>query len=187
MSSSVITKQHVATRMTIRQLCDAAIRYSDGTASNFLLRQIGGPAQFTAYARSLGDTTTRMDRTEPALAEAIPGDARDMTTPRAFGTDYHKIVLGDALPTDKRAFLRDLLERNTTGARRIRARMPPGWTIADRTGTGGYGTVNDIAVVWPPTSAPIVIAIMSGKTTKDAGYDETLIAETARYVTAALT
>lgn len=130
MKSAVITGQHVATGMTIRQLCDAGVRYSDGTAGNLLLRDLGGPAQLTAYARSLGDTVTRMDRIEPAIVEATPGDPRDTTSPRAFGTNYQKIVLEDALPTDKRAFLRDLLERNATGAgaQRIRAGIPQGWT-----------------------------------------------------------
>jgi beta-lactamase class A len=132
--------------------------------------------------RSLGDTLTRMDRIEPAITEATPGDPRDTTSPRAIGTDFHQIVLGDALPADKRAFLRDLLERNVTGAERIRAGLPQGWAVADKTGTGDYGTANDIAVVWPPNAAPLVIAIMSSKAGKDAEYDEALLAEAAAHV-----
>ncbi|WP_181776472.1 class A beta-lactamase [Amycolatopsis pittospori] len=182
MKHAPVTGQHVATGMTIRQLCDAAVRFSDGTAGNLLLRDLGGPAQLTAFTRSLGDTVTQMDRIEPAITEATPGDPRDTTTPRAFGADYQKIVLGDALPEDKRDFLRDLLRRNTTGAERIRAGLPPGWSVADKTGTGDYGTMNDIAVVWPPDRAPIVVAIMSSKAAKDAPYDQALLAEAAEYV-----
>ncbi|WP_433754997.1 class A beta-lactamase [Nocardia sp. CA-135398] len=186
--NAAITPQHVASGMTIRELCDAAVRYSDGTAGNLLLRDIGGPGELTAYARSLGDTITRMDRIEPAITEATPGDPRDTTSPRALGTDYQKIVLGDALPDDKRAFLRGLLERNATGAgaQRIRAGVPWGWTVADKTGTGDYGTLNDIAIVWPPNAAPLVIAIMSSKFTRDAEYNQALIAEAAAYVVATL-
>ncbi|MEU4642958.1 class A beta-lactamase [Micromonospora sp. NPDC023814] len=189
MKSAVITRKHVATGMTIRQLCDAAVRYSDGTAGNLLLRDLGGPARLTAYARGLGDTVTRMDRVEPEIVSAVPGDPRDTTSPRAIGTDYQRIVLGDALPADKRAFLRDLLERNATGAgaRRVRAGVPKGWTVADKTGTGDYGTVNDIAVVWPPGAAPLVVSIMSSKATRDAGYDQAVIAEAAAYAVATLT
>ncbi|MGC4789642.1 class A beta-lactamase [Micromonospora sp. DT178] len=189
MKSSVITRRHVASGMTIRQLCDAAVRHSDGTAGNLLLRDLGGPAQLTAYARSLGDAVTRMDRTEPAITTAIPGDLRDTSSPRALGTTYQRIVLGDALPPEKRAVLRDLLERNATraGTQRVRAGVPRGWTVADKTGTGDYGTVNDIAVVWPPTSAPLVIAILSSRATRDAEYQQALIAEAAAYVAATLT
>jgi beta-lactamase class A len=187
MKSSVITREHAATGLTIRQLCDAAVRYSDGTAGNLLLRVLGGPAQLTAYLRSLGDTVTRMDRIEPAIVQATPGDPRDTTSPRALGASYQNVVLGDALSADKRAFLRDLLERNTTGAQRIRAGIPRGWTVADKTGTGDYGTLNDVAIVWPADSEPLVIAIMSSKATKDAEYHQALLAEAAKYVVSSLT
>ncbi|MEV6234666.1 class A beta-lactamase [Saccharopolyspora shandongensis] len=186
MKSARITREHLTTGMTIRQLCDAAVRFSDGTAGNLLLRDLGGPAELTAYARSLGDAVTRMDRFEPMITEATPGDPRDTTSPRAIGTDFHRIVLGDALPPDKRAFLRDLLERNVTGAKRIRAGLPSGWAAADKTGTGDYGTANDIAVVWPPNGEPLIIAIMSSKATKDAEYDEALLAEATANIVARL-
>jgi beta-lactamase class A len=186
MSYAPITAQHVATGMTIRALIDAALRYSDGTAGNLLVRDLGGPGELTAYLRTLGDTVTRMDRIEPAITEATPGDPRDTSSPRALGADYRQIVLGDALPTDKRAFLQDLLERTTTGANRIRAGTPRGWTVADKTGTGSYGTMNDIAIVWPPDSAPLVIAIMSSKATADADSDAALIAEAATYAVTTL-
>ncbi|WP_422395071.1 class A beta-lactamase [Nocardia vulneris] len=186
--NAAITPQHVATGMTIRDLCDAAVRYSDGTAGNLLLRDIGGPAELTAYLRGLGDPITRMDRIEPAITEATPGDPRDTSSPRALGTDYQRIVLGDALPEDKRAFLRDLLERNATGAGalRVRAGVPQGWKVADKTGTGDYGTLNDIAIVWPPDRAPLVLSLMSSKATADAEYDQALLAEAAAYVVKAL-
>ncbi|WP_407936582.1 class A beta-lactamase [Lentzea tibetensis] len=182
-----VTGQHVATGMKIRDLCDAAIRHSDGTAGNLLVRDLGGPAQLTDFVRGLGDTVTRMDRIEPAITEATPGDPRDTTSPRAFGTTYQKIVLGPTLPDDKRAFLRDLLERNTTGDQRIRAGVPQGWVVADKTGTGSYGTLNDIAVVWPPNAAPLIISIMSSKAAKGAKADQAVIAEAAARVVAALT
>ncbi|WP_123748642.1 class A beta-lactamase [Saccharothrix texasensis] len=189
MASSAVTRRHVATGMTIRQVCDAAVRHSDGTAGNLLLRDLGGPAALTAYARGLGDTVTRSDRFEPDLTTAVPGDPRDTTSPRAIGVDYQRIVLGDALGPDQRAFLRDLLERNATeaGAHRVRAGVPRGWAVADKTGTGGYGTVNDIAVVWPPDAAPLVISIMSSKATADAARDQALLAEAAAYAVGALT
>jgi beta-lactamase class A len=187
MRSSFVTRDRVSTGMTLRQLCDAAVRYSDGTAGNLLLRDLGGPAQLTAFTRALGDGVTRMDRTEPDITTAVPGDERDTSSPRALAGDVERIVLGDALPADRRALLVDLLERNTTGDKRIRAGTPAGWTVADKTGTGSYGTVNDIAVVRPPGAAPLVVALMSSRPAKDAGHDEALLAEATRYVIATLT
>jgi beta-lactamase class A len=186
-SISPITKDHIATGMTIRQLCDAAIRYSDGTAGNLLMRDIGGPAQLTAYLRGLGDTISRMDRYEPELNRDRPQDPRDTTTPRAITADYHKLVLGDALTAGKRALLKDWLERNTTGAKRIRAGLPKGWTVADKTGTGDYGRANDIAIVWPPHTAPLVVAIMSDRSGYNTPPKDALIAETTTQLVSALT
>ncbi|MFD4640018.1 class A beta-lactamase [Lentzea sp. NPDC058436] len=187
MKSSAITRQNVRTGMKLRDLCDAAVRYSDGTAGNLLLKSVGGPAELTKYLRELGDTETRMDRIEPDITSATPGDPRDTATPRSLGTDYRRLVLGDALEPAKRDFLNDLLERSVTGAKRVRAGVPEGSRVASKTGTGSYGTVNDIAVVWPPNRQPLLVAVMSSKASADAEYDEALVAEAAAYVVKTLT
>ncbi|MEU7478132.1 class A beta-lactamase [Lentzea sp. NPDC042327] len=186
MKSSQITRRHVTTGMSLRDLCDAAVRYSDGTAGNLLLRTAGGPAELTAYLRGLGDEVTRMDRVEPDITSAVPGDPRDTSTPRALGTTYRALVTGTALPERHRAFLRDLMERNTTGDQRIRAGVPKDWKVADKTGTGSYATMNDIGIAWPPTGEPLLIALMSSKPAADAPYDQALLAEAAAYVAATL-
>jgi beta-lactamase class A len=186
-SVSPITKDHIATGMTIGQLCDAAIRYSDGTAGNLLVRDVGGPAQLTAYLRGLGDTVSRMDDYEPKLNRVRPQDPRDTTTPRTIAADHHKLVLGDALTAGKRALLKDWLERNTTGAKRIRAGLPKGWIVADKTGTGDYGRANDVAIVWPPHTAPLVVAIMSDRPGYDTPPKDSLIAETTTQIVSDLT
>ena len=185
-SSTAFTRQNVAVGMTLRDACRQAILHSDGTAGNLLLRELGGPKELTAYLRRLDDTVSRVDRMEPALADDTPGSLRDTTTPRAIGTDYRRIVLGDALPADERAFLVDLLTSTRTGSGRIRAGLPPGWRLAHKTGTGAeYGTCNDIGIVWPAKSDPLVLAIMSRKTRR-ADVTEALLAEATRYAVAAL-
>ncbi len=183
-SISPIVQKRIGDKMTMRELCDAAIRYSDGTAGNLLMRDIGGPAKLTAYLRKLGDTVSRMDRYEPGLNRDKKDDPRDTTTPRAIADVYQKLVLGTALPAEKRAVLNGWLERSTTGQNQIRAALPKGWRIAHKTGHGDYGRGNDIAVVWPPTAAPIVIAIMSDRHGYDAQVKEALIKDAAAYVIA---
>ncbi|GAA4605206.1 beta-lactamase class A [Actinoplanes octamycinicus] len=187
LQNAVKTQERVDTGMTLGELCDAAIRFSDGTAGNLLLRQIGGPAQLTAYLRTLGDTVTQSVRTEPGLhRDWRPGDQRDTTSARAIGTDYQKIVVGDALAGDARAYLRDLMERadrTSNSKKRIRSVVPRGWTVADKTGTGRfYGIANDIGLVWPaPSADPVLVSIMSSRTGRNAEADNTLVAEAARY------
>lgn len=187
-STSPITEQHVDTGMTVGQLCDAAIRYSDGTAANLLLDQIGGPAGFTAYLRGLGDNVSRLDQAEPELNRDAPNDERDTTTPHAVAHDFQQLVLGDALPEDKKAMLTDWMARNTTGAKRIRAAFPADWKVVDKTGSGDYGRANDVAVVWSPSGVAHVVAIYTDIV--GGGYDaqpnETFVADAARIVASAL-
>lgn len=184
-SISPITEKHTA--MTIRELCDAAIRYSDGTAGNLLMRDAGGPAQLTAYFRTLGDTTSRMGQYEPELNADKPGDPRDTTTPRAIAGLYRQIVIGTALPTEKQALIKDWLLRITTGGRSIRAGVPSGWTVANKTGSGNYGRVNDVAVAWPAgRRPPLVIAIMADRTGYATKAPYPMIAAAAKYVTSVL-
>lgn len=179
-SDSPVTEKHVGTGLTLRELCDAAIRYSDNTAANLLFRQLGGPRGLQTALRGLGDDVTRCDRYEVALSDAVPGDVRDTSTPRALAGGLRAYVLGATLPADSRAVLTGWLRRNTTGATTIRAGAPDGWQVGDKTGTGGYGTRNDIAVLWPPAAAPVVLAVMSRRDTKDAERDDALIARAAK-------
>jgi beta-lactamase class A len=156
---SPVTGKHLADGMTVAELCEATLQYSDNAAANLLMKQVGGPAAVTAYARSIGDNEFRLDRWETELNTALPGDTRDTTTPLAMARSLQKLVLGDGLPAAARRQLKDWMVGNTTGATRIRAGVPAGWTVADKTGAGDYGTVNDIAVIWPPGRAPIVLAV----------------------------
>jgi beta-lactamase class A len=156
---SPVTGKRVAEGMTMEALCEATLQYSDNTAANLLMKQIGGPAAVTAYARSIGDSEFRLDRWETELNSAIPGDLRDTTTPQAMAKSLQKLVMGDALPLHCRRQLKDWMIGNTTGATRIRAGVPAGWIVADKTGAGDYGTVNDIAVIWPPGRPPMLLAV----------------------------
>ncbi|MET9643502.1 class A beta-lactamase [Streptomyces syringium] len=181
---SPVTEKHVDTGMSLGELCDAAVRYSDNTAGNLLFDALGGPKGLDAALEEMGDHETRMERREPELNRWAPGGTQDTSTPRALAKDLRAYVLGDALGKGEKARLTKWLQTNTTGNELIRAGVPKGWVVGDKTGAGqGYGTRNDIAVVWPPNAAPIVMAIMSNRTKEDASCDNKLIAEAASVVT----
>ncbi|MFJ7272395.1 class A beta-lactamase [Streptomyces sp. NPDC099050] len=179
--------ENLARGMTIGELCDSTIRFSDNAAANLLLRELGGPAAVTRFARSTGDASTRLDRWEPDLNSAEPGRITDTTTPYAIGRTYERLTLGTALGTADRRRLTGWLLGNTTGGERLRAGLPEGWTVADKTGAGAYGTNNDVAVVWPPGRAPLVIAVLTTKPDPGAAPDDPLIARTAALLAVALT
>ncbi|MFH5924781.1 class A beta-lactamase [Roseomonas xinghualingensis] len=167
---SPVTKERTGAGMTLAELCAAAITLSDNTAGNLLLANIGGPAGFTAYMRSLGDEVTRLDRIEPALNEALPGDPRDTTSPAAMASSLQALALGTALSATSRAQLVQWLLDNKTGDTRLRARLPAGWRVGDKTGSGDQGTANDVGILWPPGGAPIIVSAYLTETR--AGMDE---------------
>ncbi|WP_280685639.1 class A beta-lactamase [Kitasatospora sp. MAA19] len=177
---------NLAGGMTVADLCAAAIEYSDNTAANLLLAELGGPGAVTRFCRSIGDGVTRLDRWEPALNSAEPGRVTDTSSPRALGRTYARLALGDALEPQDRERLTGWLLGNTTSGRRFRAGLPEGWTVADKTGTGGYGTTNDVGITWPPGRGPIVLAVLATKRDAAAPADEKLVADTAALLAAAL-
>lgn len=184
---SPVTEKHVDTGMTVAALCDAAITVSDNTAGNQLLKLLGGPAGFTAFLRTLGDTTSRLDRWETELNTATPGDERDTTTAAALAADYRALVVGDALAEPERNRLKSWLLAGATGGNRIRAGLPADWTVGNKTGTPAYGSALDVAVAWPPGRAPLVIAVLTTKSEQDAEPDNALVAAATRAAVAALT
>ena len=175
-ANSPITEKHVADGMSNAELCAAALQYSDNTAANLLMKQLGGPAGMTVFARSRGDEVFRLDRWETELNSAIPGDPRDTTSPLAMLQTLQKLTLGDGLPQAARTTLLDWMFGNTTGATRMHAGVPASWKVADKTGGGSYGTNNSIGVLFPPGGAPIVAAVFYTQDQKEASAKNEVVA-----------
>ena len=144
--------------MSIADLARAAVTVSDNTAANLLLAKAGGPAGVTTFVRAQGDTVTRLDRTEPALNTNEADDPRDTTSPRAMVGLMRAVLCGGALAPSSRERLLGLLRDCETGKDRLRAGLPAGWSVGDKTGTGARSAVNDVAIVYPPGRAPILVA-----------------------------
>ena len=179
---SPITEQYISQGMTIASLCAAALDYSDNTAANLLIKQLGGPKSVNVFARSIDDKAFRLDRIEPQLNSAIPGDLRDTTTPLAMASSLQKLALGQALGQAERQQLQAWLKANTTGNARIRAGVPKGWIVGDKTGTGDYGTTNDVGIIWPPHCSPIIVAIYFTQNQKNTLPKDAVLASATRLI-----
>jgi beta-lactamase class A len=157
--NSPVTETHAGAEMTLAELCQAALQRSDNTAGNLLLKTIDGPAGITAFARSIGDERTRLDRWEVELNSAIPGDPRDTSTPAALALGYRAVLAGDALSSPQRRQLEDWMRANQTSS--VRAGLPEGWTTADKTGSGDYGSTNDVGIAYGPNGQRLLLAVMT--------------------------
>jgi beta-lactamase class A len=176
--NSPVTQHHAdSAGLSVAALCEAAITLSDNTAGNLLLASFGGPAALTAFLRTLGDTQTRLDRNEPTLNESTPGDPRDTTTPNAMLANMRTLLLTDRLSVNSCAQLRDWLIANKTGGKRIRAKLPKDWRVGDKTGTGSRGSTNDIAIIWQPKRAPLLVTAYLTQTNAEAARRDAAIAD----------
>lgn len=175
-----VAKQHVGPPgMTVSELCAATITMSDNTAANVLLKAIGGPQAVTAYARSLGDEATLLDRYEPAL------NPIDTTTPKSMLGDMQQLLLGDRLFRSSRETLIRWMVACQTGLQSLRAGIPAGWRVGDKTGQwdgNGAGANNDIAIVWPPNRKPILVTAYYMNHTTDPSTRKAVLAEVGRVV-----
>lgn len=180
---SPVTEKHVGGEgMTVSELCEATVTLSDNAAANLLLQTFGGPAAVTRHARALGDSFTRLDRTEPALNEARLGDPRDTTTTRAMSQALRTAMYGNVLSPDSRVQLMQWMLATKTGDERLRAGTPAGWRVADKTGSGARGSTNDVAVLLPPHRAPLVVAAYLTQCTAPAALRNAALAEVGRAV-----
>lgn len=173
-------------KVTVAEACAGAIIDSDNTCANLLLSSIGGPGALTLFARSLGDRTTHLDRVEPFLNEAAPGDARDTTSPAAMLNDLGVLLLQDALGKGSRDLLTDWLVKSHTGTDKLRAGLPTEWKVGDKTGAGEHGTSGDVAIVWPPGRKPLLISVYLTESTGTPAERNQALADVARLVVAEL-
>lgn len=171
--------------MTIEELCAAVVEVSDNPAANLLLELQFGPEGFTRFLRANGDGVSRLDRTETALNENLPGDPRDTTTPDAMARTLQRFLLTDAvLNAASREKLIGWMVSSTTGLERLRAGFPSTWRVGDKTGTStaAHNATNDVAIAWPPNGAPIVVASYFSESTAEPAARNAAHAEIARII-----
>lgn len=178
---SPVTRKNVAGGMTVGELCEAAVVYSDNGAANLLLDSLGGPQAMTRFWRSIDDSTSRLDDKELKLN--IPDGERNTTTPAAMLGNLGVLLQGEALAPASRARLLGWMCASTTGISRLRAGLPPAWQWGDKTGTNDprYGSVNDIGIATPPGRSPILIAAYAERA------DEKILAAIGRILGRAFT
>jgi beta-lactamase class A len=180
---SPVTEKHAGEGgLSVGSICEAAVTLSDNTAANLLLDSFGGPQGLTAWLRTIGDQTTRLDRHEPELNENRPGDLQDTTTPIAMLQSLRTLVLGEVLSGASRDQLSAWLVSNKTGDQKLRAGLPKGWRVGDKTGSGSNNASNDVAIVWPTDRPPLIVTVYYSESKATSEQINSLMAEVGRLV-----
>jgi beta-lactamase class A len=178
-----VAKQNLAKgRMSVGEMCEAAVELSDNACANLLLAAVGGPAALTGFWRSIGDSVSRLDHNEPVLNRSKPGDPHDTTTPLAMAGNLRRFLLGDVLTAPSRGRLLNWLVACKTGANRLRGGLPTSWQIADKTGNNGADAAGDIAMIWPAPDQPIVVCVYTQGGAPSVARLETAFADIGRAV-----
>lgn len=179
--NSPVTQAHAGGTLPLAELCRAALQQSDNTAGNLLLQAIGGPPAIADFAHQVGDDATRLDRWETELNSAVPGDPRDTSTPHMIGRGYRNLLTTDILAPPLRQQLEDWMRGNVTSS--MRPGLPAGWTCADKTGSGDYGSTNDIGMVYGPDGRRVILSVMTRSQLPNpkAPNVRSLVAEVARF------
>lgn len=181
------TEPAIGSTLTIEQLMEGTVGLSDNPAANILIREMGGIEALRAFYRGIGDESTTVDRLEPEM-NRLDGD-KDTILPVQSVRNMERLLVSANTPlnAESKALLTRWMVDTPTGPGRIKAGVPAGWTVAHKTGTGGYGPVNDIGVLTPPSGKPVVLAIYY-HATRDSAPDvrEGVIAEATRLALKAL-
>lgn len=161
---SPVVEKYVGQTITLDDACSATMATSDNTAANIIIRAVGGTESITDFVRQIGDKETRLDRVEPELNEGKVGDLRDTTTPKAMTSTLNELLFGSTLSQTSQKKLKTWMVNNQVTGNLLRSVLPESWSIADRSGAGGFGARSITAVVWNERHAPIIISIYIAQT-----------------------
>ena len=176
-----ISGQYLNKKTTLQTLAEGAISYSDNPAINIIIRNLGGLDSVNQFARNIGNQSFVIKHYEVNL-NSNPKKVDDTSTPKDMGLSVEKILLGDVLTKRNKALLINWMRNNTTGYNRIRAGVPLGWTVADKTGSGSFGVANDIGIAWSPMCNPVVLSIFTYRSKPSAKPRDVVIKEVTKAV-----
>ncbi|MCY1029666.1 class A beta-lactamase, partial [Mammaliicoccus sciuri] len=181
---SPVLEKFINKDITIKKLIEATMLYSDNTANNMIIEELGGYKEVNKRLKSLDDKTTKPSRMEPELNNYDPKRNRDTSTPKAFGKTLNKLINDGRLSKENKAFLIDLMINNKSGDTLIKKGAPKNFKVADKSGQAiTYASRNDVAFVYPKgESKPIVLVIFTNKEGKTDKPNDKVVSETAKVV-----
>lgn len=168
---------------TLRELMELSIARSDNTSSDKLLELAGGPGALTRRLAALGipGFTIRRSVREflAARGRPHPNTASALDLARLLA----RLQKGEILSADSRQTLLGFMTAVTTGQHRLRAGVPEGTTVADKTGSGpGGSATNDVGIITLPDGSHVALAVLVIGSKRPVEAQEKLIADLARVV-----
>jgi beta-lactamase class A len=169
----------------LRELLRLSVEESDGTASDVLLRLIGGKAGAQAYLSSLGVQGIRIETTEGEMGRDYQAQYRSWAMPVAAVDWLTALQRGQDLTPASRALLLGWMTATKTFPTRLKGRLPAGTSVAHKTGSSGSrdgvsAATNDIGIITLPDGRHLAVAVFLRDSKADAEARDAAIAKVAR-------
>jgi beta-lactamase class A len=164
---------------TVAELLEYSIVRSDNTSSDKLLQLVGGPAVVTERMRSSG--FSNIDIKYSSREFAAHRDKPNVGS----ASDLARLIVGmqkgELLQPAQLSMLIGFMERARTGGeRRLRANLPVGTQVAEKTGSGEH-TTNDVGLITlPEGKGHLAIAVLISGSKSSVAAQEKVTAELAR-------
>jgi beta-lactamase class A len=183
---------HGAVDVPIRELIERAVTHSDNVASDTLLRTEGGGTVATAYFRSLGLDGIEIVYPEQAQNRDERLQYRNSATPRAYVALLRRLADNSPLTPEHTKLLLDCMYASHTGDHRLKALLPPGTPVADKTGTSGQNrptmnATNDFGLITLPNGQKLAVAVLVADSSAPFSVREQVIAQIGQAIYAAAT
>lgn len=173
--------------LTVVELIRFAVAESDGTASDVLMRIIGGADEVQLYLTATGIKDLAVINTEKELGSDRQAQYANYATPNAAIILLRNLYEGNGISAENRELLLKFLTDTSTGPKRLKGLLPAGTVVAHKTGTSGTengitAATNDIGIVTMPNGRHVLIAVFVSDSPADERTRESVIARTAKAV-----
>jgi beta-lactamase class A len=173
---------------TIRELIRLALVESDGSASDVLMRVVGGPSVVQDYLTQIGINDMKIVNTEKEFAQDWNNQYLNWTTP-IEAIWLLRSLKGEWKPENGDDITQLLLISNmldaVTGPHRIKGLLPKSTPVAHKTGTSGSrsgitAATNDIGIIYLPNGKHLAIAVFVADSPADDKTRDSVIARIAK-------
>lgn len=171
--------------VALHELLELSVGRSDNTATDILLRLMGGTEPVQRYLNTLGLQGLQIQDTERSLHDDERRQYRNFGEPAAFVKLLRMLADRSPLNAEHTKYLLEIMTASPSAPKRLKGLLPAGTVVAHKTGTSGYdngmaAATNDVALITLPDGRRLAIAVLVTDAHADEATVEHTIAAIAR-------
>ena len=183
--SPIRDKNPHGARLTIAELLRYAIVESDGTASDALMKLVGGPQNVMAFLNEIKVSGINVVNSENEIARDWQTQYENWATPSGAVELLAALQAQRGLSTDSQKLVLKLLTESIPGPKRLKGQLSVGTVVAHKTGTGGTrngltSATNDIGIITLPDGRHLAVAVFIADSKANLATREAVIAGIAK-------